>query len=76
MQCHGEVLRISEWVNVINASLLADNGIIETLAKTGTAETFEIKNERGLLLLAGMTTKDTLAAGSYAGSCIECPREA
>ncbi|KAL9608167.1 MAG: hypothetical protein Q9167_006987 [Letrouitia subvulpina] len=75
MQYDGGALRISEWADVVNASLLAGDGIVEALAKTGTAPNFEFKDKRGLLLLAEMTTKGSLATGSYTQSCIESARK-
>ena len=75
MQYHGGALRISEWADVVNASLLAGDGIVEALSKTGAADTFEYKDKRGLLLLAEMTTKGSLATGSYTKSCIESARK-
>ena len=73
MQYHGGALRISEWADVVNASLLAGDGTVEALTKTATAETFEFKNKRGLL--AEMTTKGSLATRSYTQSCIESARK-
>ncbi|KAL9125487.1 MAG: hypothetical protein Q9217_005316 [Psora testacea] len=66
---------IGNTVDVVNASLLAGNGIVEALARTGIAETFEFKNKRGLLLLAERTTKGSLATGSYTQFCIESARK-
>ena len=75
MQYDGGALRISEWADVVNASLLAGDGIVEALAKTGTSDDFEFKNQRGLLLLAEMTSKGSLATGSYTQSCVESARK-
>ena len=75
MQYHGGALRIFEWADVVNASLLAGDGIVKALAKTGTADDFEYKDKQGLLLLAEMTTKGSLATGSYTQSCIESARK-
>ncbi|KAL9021302.1 MAG: hypothetical protein Q9185_001507 [Variospora sp. 1 TL-2023] len=75
MQYHGGALRISEWAHVVNASGLAGDGIVEALAKTETSNTFEYKRERGLLMLAEMTTNGSLATGAYTQSCIESARK-
>lgn len=74
MQYHAGALRISEWADFVNASLLAGDGIVEALSKVGTAEHFPFKGERGLLLLAEMITKGSLATGLYTTSCIESAR--
>ena len=74
-QYHGGALRISEWADVVNASLLAGDGIVQALAQTGTADNFEYKDKRGLLLLAEMTSKGSLATGSYTQACVESARK-
>ncbi len=74
-QYDGGALRISEWAHVVNASILAGDGIIEALAQTGTSEQFRYRGERGLLILAEMTTKGSLATGDYTKACIELARK-
>ena len=75
MQYHGGALRISEWAHLVNASLLAGDGIVQALSATADAETFSYKGKRGLLLLAEMTTKGSLATGAYTTACIESARK-
>lgn len=75
MQYDGGVLRISEWTDIVNASVLAGDGIVEALAAKSTSDNFEIKGQRGLLMLAEMTTEGSLATGSYTRSCIESARK-
>lgn len=75
MQYHNGALRISEWAHIVNASVLAGDGIVEALTATGTSSNFEFKGKRGLLLLAEMTTKGSLATGTYTTSCIESARK-
>lgn len=71
-QYHGGALRISEWAHLINASVLAGDGLISALTATGTS--FEYGDQRGLLILAEMTTKGSLATGTYTQSSIESAR--
>ena len=51
-QYHGGTLRISEWAHLVNASVLAGDGIIEALSQTGTSAQFPYYGVRGLLILA------------------------
>lgn len=74
-QYHGGTLRISEWAHMVNASILAGDGIIEALTETVTSHDFNYQGERGLLLLAEMTTKGTLATGAYTQASIESARK-
>jgi len=74
-QYHGGALRISEFAHVVNASVLAGEGIIEALEQTITASDFPYKVERGVLILAEMTTAGSLATGDYTRSCIEIARK-
>lgn len=53
----GGALRISEWAHIVNASILAGEGIVEAIAQTAASEDFPYKGDRGLLVLAEMTTK-------------------
>ena len=75
MQYHGGALHISEWAHLVNASILAGDGIVEALTAIGTSDGFDYKGERGLLMLAEMTTKGSLATGSYTAACIEAARK-
>jgi orotidine-5'-phosphate decarboxylase len=74
-QYNGGALRISEWAHLVNATVLPGDGIIEALAATGTSEQFKHKGDRGLLILAEMTTKGSLATGSYTEASIESARK-
>ncbi len=74
-QYHGGALRISEWAHLVNASILAGDGIVEALAQTGTSDAFEHKGERGLLMLAEMTTRGTFATGAYTKASIESAKK-
>ncbi|MCJ1313423.1 orotidine 5'-phosphate decarboxylase [Agyrium rufum] len=74
-QYHGGALRISEWAHIVNASVLAGDGIVEALTKTGTDDEFPYVGDRALLILAEMTTKGSLAVGEYTKASIESARK-
>lgn len=74
-QYHGGILRISEWAHLVNASILAGDGIVEALTQTWLSNDFPNKDERGLVMLAEMTTKGTLATGAYTKASIESARK-
>jgi len=70
-QHHGGTLRIFEWAHLVNACVLAGDGTIEALAKTGTSKQFGHRGERGLVIPAEMTTKGSLATGDSTRASIE-----
>ena len=74
-QYHGGALRISEWAHLVNASILPGDGIVEALAQTATSDGFEHGRQRGLLLLAEMTSTGSLATGAYTSASIESARK-
>ena len=59
-QYRGGIFRISEWAHIVNASVLAGPGIIEALDQSMNNST-----DRGMLILAEMTSKGSLATGEY-----------
>jgi orotidine-5'-phosphate decarboxylase len=62
-QYKGGALRIFDWAHIVNASVLAGEGIIKALDEViaqGSAT-----SERGILILAEMTSKGSLATGEY-----------
>lgn len=75
MQYHGGALRISDWAHLVNASLLAGDGIVQALSEIMAAESFGYKGERGVLMLAEMTTRGSLATGAYTEACIDSARK-
>ena len=75
MQYHGGALRISDWAHLVNASLLAGDDIVHALSETAATDNFGYKGERGLLMLAEMTTKGSLATGAYTEACIDSARK-
>lgn len=68
-------MRISEWAHIINCSILPGEGIVEALSKTAKAADFPYGSERGLLILAEMTSKGSLATGEYTRASVECARK-
>lgn len=74
-QYHGGTLRISEWAHIVNASVLAGDGIVDALAQTAASKDFPYPaSERGLLILAEMTSKGSLAVGEYTKLSVELAR--
>ncbi|KFY92522.1 hypothetical protein V500_04164 [Pseudogymnoascus sp. VKM F-4518 (FW-2643)] len=74
-QYHGGALRISDWAHIVNASILAGEGIVEAMEQTVQAGDFPYKGDRALLILAEMTTKGSLATGDYTKSSVEIARK-
>ena len=70
-QYHGGTFRISEWADIVNASILAGEGIIEALAQSA----HETGGEKAILILAEMTSKGSLATGDYTRSSVEIARK-
>ncbi|KAL4807364.1 Orotidine 5'-phosphate decarboxylase domain-containing protein [Aspergillus unguis] len=73
-QYHGGALKISEWAHIINCAVLPGEGIVEALAQTTQGADFQNANERGLLILAEMTSKGSLATGTYTERSVEYAR--
>lgn len=74
-QYHGGALRISEWAHIINCSILPGRGIVEALAQVASSKDFHYGPERGLLILAEMTSKGSLATGAYTTASVDYARE-
>lgn len=74
-QYHGGTLRISEWAHIINCSVLPGEGIVEALTQTAKADDFPYGSERGLLILAEMTSKGSLATGDYTSASVDYARK-
>nr|AAB66359.1 orotidine-5'-phosphate decarboxylase [Aspergillus nidulans] len=74
-QYHGGALRISEWAHIINCAILPGEGIVEALAQTTKSPDFKDANQRGLLILAEMTSKGSLATGESQARSVEYARK-
>jgi orotidine-5'-phosphate decarboxylase len=74
-QYHGGALRISEWAHIINCSILPGEGIVQALAQTAASSPdFPAEDGRGLLILAEMTSKGSLARGEYTTRSVDYAR--
>lgn len=67
-QYRGGALRIHDWAHIVNASVLAGQGIIQALDQTITEAATA---DRGILILAEMTSKGSLATGDYTKASVE-----
>ncbi|EEP75973.1 orotidine 5'-phosphate decarboxylase [Uncinocarpus reesii 1704] len=74
-QYHGGALQISQWAHIVNATMLPGPGIIDALAQVASAPDFPHAAHRGLLILAEMTSKGSLATGKYTELSVEMARK-
>jgi orotidine-5'-phosphate decarboxylase len=71
-QYRGGALRIHDWAHIVNASILAGEGIIQALDQTIKAAA---THDRGILILAEMTSNGSLAVGEYTKASVEIARK-
>ena len=71
-QYKGGALQIHDWAHIVNASVLPGAGVIqaldETISQGGLAD-------RGILILAEMTSKGSLAVGDYTRASVDIARQ-
>lgn len=65
------IYRIADWANYVNAHAVPGDGIIDGLEATAATKTTADGRPRGLLLLAQMSSKGTLATGDYTTKVVE-----
>lgn len=68
-QYAGGIYHISDWAHIVNAHTLPGPGIIQGLAEIG------LKKERGLLLLAEMSSSGNLLTPSYAQQTLKMAQQ-
>lgn len=72
-QYRSGALQIYNWAHIVNAAVLAGPGIIEALARV-IEEGEHSEQERGVLVLAEMTSAGSLAVGEYTRLSVEVAR--
>jgi orotidine-5'-phosphate decarboxylase len=68
-QYKGGALRIFDWAHIVNACVLAGEGIIKALDEVIAQA--PVSSERGILILAEMTSKGSLATGEYTKASVQ-----
>ena len=71
-QYSGGALRIHEWAHIVNAAVLPGPGVVQALEATIKSEKVA---DRGVLILAEMTSKGSLAVGSYTAASVDIARQ-
>jgi orotidine-5'-phosphate decarboxylase len=72
-QYHGGTLKISAWADIVNCVVLAGEGIVQALEEV-IEKNFGGSQDRGVLILAEMTSKGSLAIGKFTQESVEIAR--
>ncbi|KAL9109022.1 MAG: hypothetical protein Q9227_006262 [Pyrenula ochraceoflavens] len=67
------IFGISSWAHIVNASVLAGEGIIDALSQSISSA--DLSNERAVLILAEMTSKGSLATNEYTSRSVDIARQ-
>jgi len=70
-QYHGGALRISEFADIVNVSILGGEGITQALSQVVAEPGFLYKDQRAFIILADMTSEGSLATGFYTQKSVE-----
>jgi len=71
-QYKGGVLKIHDWAHIVNCTVLPGPGIVQALEQTIQLGGIP---DRGVLILAEMTSKGSLAVGPYTKASVEIARQ-
>ena len=71
-QYKGGALRIHDWAHIVNASVLPGPGVIQALDETIVTANVA---DRGVLVLAEMTSNGSLAVGDYTKASVDIARQ-
>ncbi len=63
-----------KFADIVNASILGGEGIIEALSQVVVKPEFPYKGQRAFIILADMTSKGSLATGFYTQKSVELAR--
>lgn len=71
-QYKGGVLKIHDWAHIVNCTVLPGPGIVQALEQVIQEND---QPDRGVLILAEMTSKGALATGSYTKASVDIARQ-
>lgn len=71
-QYKGGVLKIHDWAHIVNCTVLPGPGLVQALEQVIQEGS---RSDRGVLILAEMTSKGSLATGSYTKASIDIARQ-
>ncbi|KAF2832400.1 orotidine 5'-monophosphate decarboxylase [Ophiobolus disseminans] len=74
-QYHGGALITSDFANVVNASILSGDGIVDALSQVVKPPDFLYKDERAIVFLTDMISMGSLVTGNYTAKCVELAKQ-